>query len=111
PRFRRRHRMPRAHPPWSRPSSPLGFRLLALRQLVQHIGGLVHPAALAAGLGPHFLDRLPEAERDVGDRKLGPNRKSASLEVKEEFLPGLRTFANAVDQTDELLLALGRMVP
>src|SRR3954447_12318298 len=35
---------------------PLGFRLLALRQLVQHVGGLVHPATLAASLGPHFLD-------------------------------------------------------
>ena len=53
---------------------PLGFRLLALRQLVQHIGGLVHPAALAAGLRPHFLDRLPEAERPVGDRELGTHR-------------------------------------
>src|SRR6266446_5991519 len=29
---------------------PLGFRLLALRQFVQHIGGLVDPAALAARL-------------------------------------------------------------
>ena len=51
---------------WLQPNllqGPLGFRLLALRQLVQHIGGLVHPAALAAGLRPHFLDRLPEAER------------------------------------------------
>ena len=28
-----------------------GFRLLALRQLVQDVGGLMHPAALAAGLG------------------------------------------------------------
>src|SRR4029077_7056464 len=72
------------------------------------MGGLVHPAALAAGLGPHFLDRLPEAERAVGDRELGPDRKAASLQVKEEFLPGLRTFADAVDQNDKLLLALGR---
>src|SRR6516162_4710880 len=87
---------------------PLGFRLLALRQLVQHIGSLVHPAALAARLRPHLLDRLPEAERAVGDRELGPNRKPASLQVEEELFPGLRTFANAVDQTDELLLALGR---
>jgi hypothetical protein len=86
----------------------LGFRLLALRQLVQHIAGLVHPAALAAGLGPHFLDRLLEAERAVGDRELGPDRKPASLQVEEKLLSGLRTFANAVDQTDELLLALGR---
>src|SRR5665213_1852157 len=34
----------------------LGFRLLALRQLVQDIGSLVHPAALSARLWPHFLE-------------------------------------------------------
>src|SRR6266571_2254350 len=66
----------------------LGFRLLALRQLVQHVGALVHPAALAAGLGPYFLDRLPEAEPAIGDRELGPDRKPASLQVEEELLPG-----------------------
>jgi hypothetical protein len=86
----------------------LGFRLLALRQLVQHVGGLVHPAALAAGLRPYFLDRLPEAERAVGDREIGRHRKSAPLQVEQQLLPGLRTLAQAVDQTDQLLLALGR---
>src|ERR1700730_15128265 len=40
----------------------LGLRLLALGQLVQDIGGLVHPTALAACPRPHLLDRLPEAE-------------------------------------------------
>src|ERR1700719_3932734 len=40
----------------------LGLRLLALGQLVQDIGGLVHPTALAARPRPHLLDRLPEAE-------------------------------------------------
>ena len=34
----------------------------SIRRLVQHVGGLVHPAALAAGLRPYFLDRMPEAE-------------------------------------------------
>src|SRR6476660_158767 len=51
---------------------PLGFRMLALRQLVEHIGGLVHPATLAAGLRPHFLDRLPEAERASATASSGP---------------------------------------
>src|ERR1700746_66447 len=55
----------------------------------QHIGGLVHPAALAAGRGPHFLDRLPEAERAISDRELGPDRKPASLQGEEQLLPGL----------------------
>ena len=59
----------------------LGLRLLALRQLVQDVRGLVHPTALAACLGPHFLDRLPEAERAVGDCELGRCGKSAPLQV------------------------------
>ena len=82
--------------------------MLALRQLVQHIGGLVHPATLAAGLRPNFLNRLPEAERAVGDRQLGTHRQPAPLQVEQQFPPGLRTLAHAVDQADQLLLPLGR---
>ena len=40
--------------------------------------------------------------------KARPDRKPASLQVEEELLPGLRTFAHAIDQADKLLLALGR---
>src|SRR5271167_2178195 len=87
---------------------PLGFRMLALRQLVQDVGGLMDPAALAAGLRPHLLDRLPEAERAVGDRELGRNRKPAPLQVEEQFPPGLGALAHAVNEADELLLALRR---
>src|SRR5215475_15712161 len=54
---------------------PLGLGVLALRQLVQNVGGLVDPAALTAGLRPYLLDRLPEAKRAVGDRELGRYRK------------------------------------
>ena len=61
----------------------------------------MHPAALAAGLRPHFLDRLPEAERTVGDRELGGHRKSASLQVEQQLLPGLRTLAHTVDKAVE----------
>ena len=31
----------------------------------------MHPTALAAGLRAYFLNRLPEAERSVGDGKFG----------------------------------------
>jgi hypothetical protein len=49
---------------------PLGFRVLALRQLVQDIGGLVDPAALAAGIWPYlracsFWPSLDERGRHV----------------------------------------------
>src|SRR5262245_58349561 len=49
---------------------PLGFRLLALRQFVEDVGGFVHPPALAARLGPDLFDRLPESKRAIGDREL-----------------------------------------
>jgi len=68
----------------------------------------VHPAALPAGLRPHFLDRLSEAERAVGNRELGADRESMSRQIQEQLSPGLRTLAHAVDQADEFLLALER---
>lgn len=68
----------------------------------------MYPATLAARLGPHFLDRLPEAKRAVGDREFGAHRKPAPFEVEEQFFPGLRALAHAVDETDEFLFALGR---
>ena len=39
--------------------------------LVQHVGGLVHPAALVTRAGIDLVERLPEAERAVADRDLG----------------------------------------
>ena len=112
PRFRQRRRTLRGvllglgHPDLL--ERPLGFRLQALRQLVQDIGGLVHPAALLAGLRPHVLDCLPEAERAVGDRELGTHREPTPLQIEKEFPPGLRTIAHAIDEADQLLRALGR---
>src|SRR5438132_1032166 len=70
---------------------PLGFRLRALRQLVEDVGSLVDPTTLAARLRPQFFDRLPKAERAVGDRELGCHRKPTPLQIKEELLPGLCT--------------------
>src|SRR5271170_6366005 len=68
---------------------PLGLRVLALRQLVQDVGGLVDPAALTAGLGPYLLDSLPEAERTVADREFGRNGQPTPLQVEEQLPPGL----------------------
>src|SRR5262245_49502191 len=52
----------------------LGLGLLALRQLVEEIGGLVHPATLPAHLGPYLFEGLPKAKRAIGDRELGTPR-------------------------------------
>ena len=50
-----------------------------LFERVEDVGGLVHPAALAADPRPYFLDRLPEAERAIGDRQSRSHRKPAPL--------------------------------
>src|ERR1700704_5953669 len=72
---------------------PLGLRLLALGQLVQDIGGLVYPTALAACPRPPLLGRLPEAE---GPRRLRSRRSSfhdcalsrtPSMSPTSSFLP------------------------
>lgn len=58
----------------------LGLGVLALRQLGEHVGGLVHPAALLACFRPHPAGRLPEAEPAVGDPQLGRHLEPAPLE-------------------------------
>ena len=74
----------------------------------------MHPAALTAGLGPHLLDGLPEAESAprfregrLGNRELRPDVQPAPLQVEQQLLPGLRALAHAVDQADQLLVAFG----
>ena len=41
----------------------LGLALLALGQVVEHVGGLVHPAALFAGFGKHLAATPPRNPR------------------------------------------------
>jgi hypothetical protein len=48
----------------------LGFQVLALRQIGQHVCSLVDPASLLAGFRPDLAERLPGAKRTVGDRQL-----------------------------------------
>src|SRR4029450_7186912 len=75
---------------------PLGFRLLALRQSVEDVGGFVHPAALAARLGPYLFDRLPESKRAIGDRELGANRQPMPLQIEQQLAPRWSTLARTV---------------
>src|SRR5215813_11068104 len=86
---------------------PLGFRLLAVWQFVEDVGGFVHPAALPAGVGPRLFDGLPKAKRAIGDRQLRANRQPTPLQIEEQFPPRLRTFAYTVAEADKLLPALG----
>src|SRR4051812_38314612 len=68
----------------------------------------MHPAALAARLGPDLLKGLPEAECAVGDGKLGSDGQPAPPEVEQQFPPGLHALAHAIGQADDLLLAFRR---
>src|SRR5262249_13633386 len=74
----------------------------AKRPLQQYL----HPAALAARLGPYLFDRLPESERAIGDRELGANRQPTPLQIEEHSPPRLRTLAHTVGEADKLLPAL-----
>src|SRR5271170_6138497 len=53
------------------------------------------------------IDRLPEAQRPVGDGELRPCCQTAPLEIEQQLLPGLRALADAVGKPDEFLLAFG----
>src|SRR6478752_7838058 len=82
--------------------------MLALRQLGEYVGGLVHPAALLARFRPDLASCLPEAEPAVGDRQLGPHIQAAPLQVEQQMTPIVGTFPGTVGEADQLLLALRR---
>ena len=65
----------------------------------------MHPTALAAGLWPNLLKRLPEPERTIGNRELGSDRKPPPSQIEEHFLPGLRALADTAGESNELLFA------
>ena len=83
----------------------LGLGLQVLRQLVEHVGDLVHPAPLLARLGEDVAQRSPESERAIAD---GDDRRAhaASLHVPEERRPALGRLAEAVLERDDLFRAV-----
>src|SRR5262244_2040906 len=103
--------MPRAHPPWSRPSRspavPAWLSVAGSSAACSAHWRSCAPSSAGRGLRPYFLDGLPKTERAVGDGKLGSQGKAAPFEIEKQLLPGLRALTHAVDQADELLLALG----
>ena len=86
---------------------PLGLCLQALWQPVQDIRRFVHPTALCSRLRPHLIDRLPEAERPIGDGELRGDCETAPLEIEQQLLPGLHALADAVGKPNQFLLAFG----
>ena len=68
------------HPDIVQPA--LGPGLQALGHLVQHVGGLVDPAALRAGLAIDLAERLPETQCAVADRQFGAGPQAPVFEVQ-----------------------------
>jgi len=85
---------------------PLGAGLNLLGHLVQHVGGLVNPAALLARLGEHLGQRRPEAQRAVAHGQPGRFLESATLQVAQRLHPRQLAFALAVVHGHQLFLAV-----
>ena len=85
----------------------MAFACRLFGSLFKTIRGFMHPAALRARLRPHLVDRLPEAERSIGDGELRVDRQTAPLEIEQKLLPRLRALADAVGKPNQFLLAFG----
>ena len=70
-----------------------GFRLLALRQLGEHVGSLVHPAALLARYRPDLTGSFPEPERAVGNDQPRRHVQPTPLQIKQQVAPIVRALA------------------
>jgi hypothetical protein len=100
------HRRPLAvgrHP--DRLEALFGLRLEVFGQLVQHIGRLMHPTPLPAGLPVHLTERLPKSQYPIPNSQGWRLREPAAFEVEEQFFPGLRALAVAIPEPDEFFLA------
>src|SRR5712675_211642 len=85
-----------------------GLRLLALRQLGDHVRGLVHPAALLARFRPDLTGGLPEPERAIGYGEPRRHVEPAPLQVEQQIAPVLRALAGAIGEADQFLAAFRR---
>jgi len=65
-----------------------GLGVQAFGQGVEHIGGLLHPAALAAGLGVDHVEGAPETERTVTHRQGRTGFEPACLQITQQLEPG-----------------------
>ena len=83
-----------------------GLGLHGFRHRVQHVHGLVDPAALLPRRGKHLAQRRPEPQGTVADGQLGVLFQAAPLEIKQQLAPALRAFAEAVGHGQQLLVAI-----
>ena len=83
----------------------LGLGLQRFWHRVQHIGRLVHPAALHPDLAVNLMQGRPEPHCPVTDSQLGRGFQLAAFEVQEQLAPALGAFTEAVDQAWNILVA------
>jgi len=80
-----------------------GRCLQALWQLIEHVGGLVNPAALPAGVAVYLGQRFPEAQGAVSHGQLRTNLKTATFETQQQLGPGQFAFAESTLDGNQLL--------
>ncbi len=79
--------------------------LNGLRQVVQHVRHLVHPAALMTGPGIHFIPCRPEAKSAVSHRQLRRPFEATLLQVPQHLPPAPGRFPDAILDGQNMLLA------
>jgi len=67
----------------------LGVPLNGLRQLVEYIGDLMHPAALMPRAWKHLIQCFPETKRAVARRQFRRDCQPTRLQIDEQFPPTL----------------------
>jgi len=85
----------------------LRLPLQAARQLLQDVGGLMHPAQLRARLRELFGQRHPEAQGAVARGHGRALRQAALLQLPQEAAPAVRRLAEAIRDGDEFLASVG----
>ena len=95
----------------------LGLRLHGFRHGVEHVGGLVNPAALNAGLAINLMQGrpfgyssepvavMPSPHRAIAHCQFRGRLQPPAFQVQQQFAPALGAFAEAVDEAQNVLVA------
>ena len=75
----------------------LNLTLNALEHFIQHVGRLMHPAALLGNWAILFLQGDPEARRTVTDGQLRCGGEPQTFELLKKFAPGLGAFPVSIN--------------
>ena len=67
------------------------LRLHGFRHRIEHVHGLVEPAALFLRRGEHLAQRGPEPQGTITDGQLGVLFQAAALEIEQHLAPALGT--------------------